>query len=70
MVSHQYEFYVRQWINEPPLPAPTAGNGRTSDVFSTLQRGMEAAWLATEPLTDVVNSVDKEIQDILDMPAA
>lgn len=70
MVSHQYEFYVRQWINEPPLPAPTAGNGRTSDVFSTLQRGMEAAWLATEPLTDVVNSVDKEIQDILDMPPA
>ena len=31
---------------------------------------MEAAWLATEPLTDVVNSVDKEIQDILDMPPA
>ena len=70
MVSHQYEFYVRQWINEPPRAAPTAGNGRTSDVFSTLQRGMEAAWLATEPLTDVVNSVDKEIQDILDMPPA
>lgn len=70
MVSHQYEFYVRQWINEPPLGAPTAGNGRTSDVFSTLQRGMEAAWLATEPLTDVVNNVHNEIQDILDMPPA
>ncbi len=70
LVSHQYEFYVRQWINEPPLAAPTAGNGRTSDVFSTLQRGMEAAWLATEPLPDVVNNVHNEIQDILDMPPA
>lgn len=70
MVSAQYEFYVRQWINEPPLAAPTAGNGRTSDVFSTLQRGLEAAWLATEPLTDVINRVDKEVQDILDMPPA
>ncbi len=68
MVSPQYEFYVQQWIKEPPLAAPTAGNGRTSDVFSTLQRGMEAAWLATEPLTDVVNNVHNEIQDILDLP--
>lgn len=70
LVSHQYEFYVRQWIDNPPLPAPTAGNGRNSDMFSTLQRGMEAAWLATEPLTDVVNNVHNEIQAILDMPAA
>jgi len=68
LVSPQYEFYVRQWIQEPPLAAPTAGNGRTSDVFSTLQRGMEAAWLATEPLTDVVNNVHTEIQGILDLP--
>ena len=68
LVSPQYEFYVRQWIKEPPLGAPTAGNGRTSDVYSTLQRGMEAAWLATEPLTDVVNNVHNEIQGILDMP--
>ena len=70
LTSAQYEFYVRQWINEPPLAAPTAANGRSSDVFSTLQRGMEAAWLATEPLTDVVNNVHDEIQGILDMPMA
>ncbi len=70
MVSPQYEFYVRQWINEPPLAAPTAANGRTSDVFSTLQRGMEAAWLATEPLPEVVTNVHNEIQGILDMSMA
>jgi ABC-type glycerol-3-phosphate transport system substrate-binding protein len=70
MVSPQYEFYVRQWIDNPPLPAPTAANGRTSEVFSALQSGLEAAWLGTEPLETVVTRVDGEIQTILDKDPA
>lgn len=66
MVSPQYEFYVRHWIENPPLPAPTAGNGRSTEVFATLQSGLEAAWLGSEPLEAVVTRVNDEIQAILE----
>ena len=66
MVSPQYEFYVRQWIENPPLPAPTPANGRATEMFNTLQSGLEAAWLQTEPLEVVIERVDQEIQAILD----
>ena len=70
MSSPQYEFYVKQWIAEPPLPAPTAANGRTSEVYNALQSGMEAAWLQTQPLEAVIEQVDKELQSILDKQRA
>ncbi len=70
MVSPQYEFYVHQWISAPPLPAPTAANGRSSEVFATLQSGLEAAWLGTQPLDSTVAQVDQEIQTILDKDPA
>ena len=70
VVSPYYEFYVRQWIDNPPLPAPTAANGRSSEVFSTLQSSMEAAWLKSEPLETVITRVDGEVQAILDREPA
>ena len=70
MVSPQYEFYVRQWIENPPLPAPTAANGRTSEVFAALQSGLEAAWLGSEEMETVVMRVDEEVQGILDKDPA
>lgn len=70
MVSPQYEFYVRQWIEHPPLSAPSAANGRSSEVFAALQSGLEAAWLKTEPLATVIEQVDREVQTILDKDPA
>jgi len=70
MVSPQYEFYVRQWIEHPPLPAPSAANGRSSEVFAALQSGLEAAWLKTEALATVIEQVDAEVQSILDKDPA
>jgi hypothetical protein len=70
IVSPQYEFYVRQWLENPPLPAPTAANGRSSEVFSTLQSGLESAWLQTEPLEAAIERIDREVQDILDRDPA
>ncbi|MEZ4865042.1 MAG: substrate-binding domain-containing protein [Caldilineaceae bacterium] len=70
LVSPQYEFYVRQWIANPPLPAPSAANGRSSEVFAALQSGLEAAWLKTEALATVIEQVDREVQTILDKDPA
>lgn len=70
MSTPQYEFYVRQWIENPPLPAPSAANGRSTEVFAALQSGMEAAWLKSEPLAAVIEQVDNEVQTILDRDPA
>jgi len=70
MGSPQYEFYVRQWIENPPLPAPSAANGRSTEVFAALQSGMEAAWLKADALEAVIEQVDNEVQTILDRDPA
>jgi ABC-type glycerol-3-phosphate transport system substrate-binding protein len=69
-LSPQYEFYVKQWIAEPPLPFPNPANGRTTEVTSILENRFQAAWLKTEPLDTVIKKVQEEIQKVLDAKSA
>jgi multiple sugar transport system substrate-binding protein len=69
LVSPQYEFYVRQWIANPPMPVPQPANGRLTEVQAELNNGFAPAWLETQPIEAVIDAVDKQVQAILDKAA-
>ena len=65
-VSPQYEFYIKEWLANPPEPACLPANGRTTEVFDVLSKGLDAAWLGTEALDEALTRVNDQIQTILD----
>ncbi len=67
-ISPQYEFYIKEWMANPPLGIALPANGRTTEVFDLLQQGFDSAWLGMEPLDDAIKRVDTEVQKVLDKP--
>jgi ABC-type glycerol-3-phosphate transport system substrate-binding protein len=69
-ISPQYEFYIKQWLANPPLPMNIPANGRITEVYTTiLNAGFGPAWLKTQPLDTVIKSIHDQIQLALEKPA-
>ena len=68
-VSPQYEFYIRQWMADPPVPMRLPANGRSAELYhSIVQYGFDPAWVGSEPLDEVIESIDEQVQNLLDKP--
>jgi multiple sugar transport system substrate-binding protein len=68
-LRHQYVFYIKEWLANPPLAACNPANGRTSEVFDILAKGFDAAWLGTKTLDETLKTVNDAMQVVLDKPA-
>jgi multiple sugar transport system substrate-binding protein len=68
-VSPYYEFYVRQWMTNPPLPVPLPANGRQTEVNDLMNKVFQPAWLGTATLEATIENAHKQLQAILDKPA-
>jgi ABC-type glycerol-3-phosphate transport system substrate-binding protein len=67
-LRHQYLFYIKEWLANPPLPGVNPANGRTSEVFDLLQKGFDQAWLGTKTLDETLKTVNDAMQVVLDKP--
>jgi ABC-type glycerol-3-phosphate transport system substrate-binding protein len=65
----QYEFYVKRWIEDPPIPLTQPANGRTAEAYrQLLQTGFDPALVVgdPEPIDEVLASMHEQLQTILE----
>jgi ABC-type glycerol-3-phosphate transport system substrate-binding protein len=64
-LAPQYEFYVRRWIEDPPIPLTQPANGRAAEAYrQLLQKGFDSAWVIGDPapIDEVRLSAHEQLQ--------